>query len=76
MKRRRPRVTGEERSKLARQMKAEYYAGSSIRNLAERHEFSYGTVRTLLLLAKTRLRRRGKDTRPRSDPARPGDLTP
>lgn len=56
---RRPRKTGAERLAFAEQLKADYYAGSSIRNLADRTGYAYGTVRSLLLLVGTKLRKRG-----------------
>jgi transposase len=40
-------------------MQRDYYAGSSIRNLAARHRLSYGTVHALLLDVETQLRPRG-----------------
>jgi hypothetical protein len=40
-------------------MQRDYYAGSSIRNLAARHGLSYGTVHTLLGEAETTMRPRG-----------------
>jgi hypothetical protein len=56
-----PRIrrTREARLTLARQLKGEYYSGASIRGLAREHDLSYGTVRNLLLLADSRLRKRG-----------------
>lgn len=60
---REPRLTGDARTATARQWQADYYAGSSIQNLVDRTGYSYGTVRSLLLLVDTKLRPRG--TRPR-----------
>ncbi|MEU1853974.1 helix-turn-helix domain-containing protein [Streptomyces sp. NPDC019990] len=56
---RKPRLTGEARQAKALELKGKYYAGASIRNLVERTGYSYGTVRNLLVLAKTQFRRRG-----------------
>ncbi|MCX4609489.1 helix-turn-helix domain-containing protein [Streptomyces mirabilis] len=56
---RQPRKTGRDRRAFAERLRAEYYAGASIRNLAERTGYSYGTVRNLLLSVKTKLRKRG-----------------
>ncbi|MFI2434735.1 helix-turn-helix domain-containing protein [Streptomyces sp. NPDC018693] len=56
---RQPRKKGQERTAFAERLRAEYYAGSSIRNLADRTGYSYGTVRNLLLSVGTKLRKRG-----------------
>ncbi|WP_328434514.1 helix-turn-helix domain-containing protein [Streptomyces sp. NBC_00425] len=56
---RQPRLRGEQRQAKAEELQAKYYAGSSIRSLADQTGYSYGTVRNLLLLAGTRLRKRG-----------------
>ncbi|MFC8332803.1 helix-turn-helix domain-containing protein [Streptomyces olivaceus] len=55
----RPRVRGAARRRLARSLKADYDAGATIRSLADERSMSYGTVRLLLLEAKTTLRGRG-----------------
>lgn len=56
-----PRVrrTREARLKLAQEMKGKYYAGASIRGVAAEYDCAFGTARNLLLLAGTRLRKRG-----------------
>ncbi|MEU6595051.1 helix-turn-helix domain-containing protein [Streptomyces sp. NPDC046881] len=56
---RQPRLTGEARQAKALELKGRYYAGSSIRNLADQTGYAYGTVRNLLVLAKAQLRPRG-----------------
>lgn len=56
---RQPRKRGGERKAFGERLRAEYYAGSSIRNLADRTGYAYGTVRKLLLDAGTKLRKRG-----------------
>lgn len=53
------RIPADRRQAVALDMQRDYYAGSSIRNLATRHGFAFGTVRTLLLDVKTKLRPRG-----------------
>lgn len=55
----RPRVTGVERKRLAKSLRQDYDRGATIRFLAEDRDMSYGTVRQLLLEAKTTLRGRG-----------------
>ena len=55
----RTRRTRETRVRLAQEMKTAYYAGASIRALAKEYDCAFGTARNLLLLAGTRLRRRG-----------------
>lgn len=55
---------GEERTRTAQEMRAHYEAGSSIRNLVNRYGWSYGTTRSLLLSAGTKLRKRGARTVP------------
>jgi hypothetical protein len=61
---RRPRVTGEERELLHRDLKKDYDAGASIRDLAEKYDLSFGLARVLLLEAgvtmRTRVRRAPK----------------
>ncbi|MFJ5038013.1 helix-turn-helix domain-containing protein [Streptomyces parvulus] len=56
---RHPRLAGDARKAKGLELKARYYAGSSIRGLADETGYAYGTVRNLLLLANTRLRKRG-----------------
>lgn len=55
----RKRIKGRERVAVARTLRQAYDAGATIRRLAEDRDMSYGTVRTLLLEAKTQLRGRG-----------------
>ncbi|MYR58874.1 hypothetical protein GTY54_22410 [Streptomyces sp. SID625] len=64
---RQPRKRGADRTAFGERLRAEYYAGSSIRNLADRTGYAYGTVRTLLLDVGTVLRKRGGG-RPRPVP--------
>lgn len=61
------RVPAESRQAVGLDMQGDYYAGSSLRNLAARHDMSFGTVRNLLLEVKTTMRPRGgrKGVRPR-----------
>lgn len=61
------RVPAERRQAVGLDMQRDYYAGSSLRNLADRHRMSFGTVRTLLLGVKTTMRPRGgrRGVRPR-----------
>lgn len=61
------RVPADRRQAVALDMQRDYYAGSSIRNLAARHEMAFGTIRTLLLEVDTAMRPRGgrKGQRPR-----------
>jgi hypothetical protein len=58
------------REALRVQMKLEYEAGASIRELAAVHKVAFGTVRTLLLEADVTLRSRGgpNHTRENSEP--------
>ena len=42
------RITGSDRTKLARELKKQYLAGRSIRELAEEHARSYGFVHRIL----------------------------
>ncbi|MGV9913434.1 helix-turn-helix domain-containing protein [Streptomyces tendae] len=60
-----PRKRGEQRTAFAERLRTDYYAGSSIRNLADRTGYSYGTVRNLLLSVGTKLRARGGGKRRR-----------
>lgn len=53
------RVPAARRQAVALDMQRDYYAGSSIRNLAARHEMAFGTIRALLLEVDTVLRPRG-----------------
>lgn len=53
------RVPAARRQAVALDMQRDYYAGSSIRNLAARHGMAFGTVRTLLLEVDTTMRPRG-----------------
>ncbi|MEU0275976.1 helix-turn-helix domain-containing protein [Streptomyces sp. NPDC006307] len=55
----RPRLRGENRARVARELAEGYDAGSSIRALASGADLSYGTARTLLLEAQVKLRGRG-----------------
>lgn len=55
---RRPRRRGEERAELHQQLAVAYTGGASIRELAARHDLSYGLTRTLLLEAEVELRLR------------------
>ncbi|MFJ6561992.1 helix-turn-helix domain-containing protein [Streptomyces sp. NPDC091412] len=53
------RLEGADRTKTALKMQGRYYAGSSIRNLADSTGWSYGTVRNLLISVDTEFRKRG-----------------
>jgi hypothetical protein len=57
---RRPRITGEDRVLLRQDLKRDYDASASIRNLAERYDLSFGLTRVLLLEAGTVLRSRAR----------------
>jgi hypothetical protein len=57
--RRGQRVTGTDREKLAEQLRAEYEAGRSIRQLCAEHGYSIGRVRRLLADAGVAFRSRG-----------------
>lgn len=61
---RRPRITGEERELLRQDLKKDYDASASIRDLAEKYDLSFGLARVLLLEAgavmRTRVRRAPK----------------
>jgi hypothetical protein len=59
------RVTGTERSSLAKDLTRRYAAGESIRALAEATGRSYGFVHRVLTEAGTTLRGRGGSTRGR-----------
>jgi len=43
------KITGAKRENLARELAGQYREGSSIRQLAKRHELSYGLVHALLV---------------------------
>jgi hypothetical protein len=60
------------RGSLARELKAGYEAGASIRDLATRHTLAFGTVRSLLLEAGAVLRGPGGPNHGRSDRDTPG----
>ncbi|MEW2568411.1 helix-turn-helix domain-containing protein [Streptomyces sp. NPDC047070] len=53
------RVHPSNRAAFAAFLRRDYEAGSSIRSLAGREGFAYGTIRRLLKEAGTTLRRRG-----------------
>ncbi|MEU5498463.1 helix-turn-helix domain-containing protein [Streptomyces griseofuscus] len=53
------KIPADGRERLALDMQARYYAGSSIRNLRDHYGYSYGTVHSLLLSVGTTLRGRG-----------------
>ena len=57
------RVTGNDRSKLAGELKKKYTSGSSIRALAEETGRSYGFVHRMLSESGVSLRGRGGATR-------------
>ena len=57
------RVTGDDRTRLAADLKAKYEAGASIRGLAEETGRSYGFVHRILTESGTALRGRGGATR-------------
>lgn len=57
------RVTGADRSKLASELKKKYASGSSIRELAEETNRSYGFVHRMLSESGVQLRGRGGATR-------------
>ncbi len=57
------RVTGEDRSKLATDLKARYNSGESIRSLASSTGRSYGFVHRILTETGVALRGRGGATR-------------
>lgn len=61
-----PRVTGEARAALARDLVARYHAGDSIRELAESTGRSYGFVHRMLTESGVQLRGRGGATRDRA----------
>lgn len=57
------RVTGDDRGKLAADLKKKYEQGSSIRQLAQDSGRSYGFVHRILSESETSLRGRGGATR-------------
>jgi hypothetical protein len=57
------RITGNDRNKLATDLKKQYDKGKSIRELAEAHGRSYGFVHRVLSESGTTLRGRGGATR-------------
>jgi predicted transcriptional regulator len=57
------RITGEERDKLAGELRQQYDSGKSIRELAEASGRSYGFVHRILSESGTTLRGRGGATR-------------
>lgn len=59
------RITGNERSKLAGELKKKYTGGASIRSLAEETNRSYGFVHRMLTESGVQLRGRGGATRGR-----------
>ncbi|MFF5655269.1 helix-turn-helix domain-containing protein [[Kitasatospora] papulosa] len=59
MTNKRPRLTDAERESTGAELKEKYIAGATIRELVAETGLKYGTVRTLLLAAKTPLRARG-----------------
>lgn len=60
------RITGTERNKLGRELKKQYAAGMSIRELAAQTSRSYGFVHRLLSDQGAKLRGRGGATRTKS----------
>lgn len=66
MKTKRPRLTGEERRTVARELARKYKTDrASVRDLADEFDLSYGTVRNLLQEEEVQLRARG-GRRPRT----------
>lgn len=53
------KITGVEREELAKKLRADYEAGASIRELADRQDRSYGFVYQLLVESGAELRNRG-----------------
>lgn len=70
------RITGSDRTKLARELKKQYLAGRSIRELAEEHARSYGFVHRILSDTNTKLRGRGGATRKSAAPKTSAKKTP
>jgi hypothetical protein len=54
-----PRLAGAERVRMRADLRRKYVAGATIRGLAAETGRSYGTVRALLLEARTPMRGRG-----------------
>jgi hypothetical protein len=59
------RITGSERATFAASLAQEYRGGASIRDLASKHNRSYGSIRSMLTEVGTPLRGRG--SRPRAE---------
>ena len=57
------RITGSDRDKLAKDLKKQYQAGASIRELANETGRSYGFIHRLLSDSGVKLRGRGGATR-------------
>lgn len=57
------RITGDDRDKLAGELKEKYSGGASIRSLAEETNRSYGFVHRMLSESGVQLRGRGGATR-------------
>ena len=66
------RITGDERERLASELKQQYDSGKSIRELAESSGRSYGFVHRILSESGTTLRGRGGATRGKSAAAPQG----
>ena len=62
------KIVGPQRHELTQQIVQEYLAGSTVRELAQRHGRSYGWIYTLLREGGVALRRRGRQ--PRTEPTR------
>jgi predicted transcriptional regulator len=60
------RITGSDRDKLAKDLKKQYQAGASIRELANETGRSYGFIHRLLSDSGVKLRGRGGATRGKS----------
>jgi hypothetical protein len=63
------RITGSDRLKLGKDLKKQYLAGASIRDLAAATSRSYGFVHRVLTDQGVTLRDRGGATRPRANSA-------
>jgi predicted transcriptional regulator len=57
------RITGPDRTKLAADVRKQYEKGKSIRELADKHQRSYGFIHRLLSENDVALRGRGGATR-------------
>lgn len=57
------RITGNDRDKLARELRRKYDSGQSIRTLADSYGRSYGFVHRVLLESGATMRGRGGATR-------------